>query len=105
MVATDPEPGERVRQGTVVEIEVSNGLSPTAVLPDLVGTLRNQANQTLTQLRNSSNIEFTWVFDEVVTAIEADDRLVIATVPGAGATIDEETEIVVTVWRYEPPGP
>lgn len=105
VVATDPEPGERVRQGTVVEIEVSNGLSPTAVLPDLVGTLRNQANQTLTQLRNSSNIEFTWVFDEVVTAVEADDRLVIATVPGAGATIDEDTEIVVTVWRYEPPGP
>ena len=37
VVASDPEPGERVRQGSVVEIEVSNGLSPTLVLPNLIG--------------------------------------------------------------------
>ena len=102
VVATDPGPGERVRQGTVVEIEVSNGLSPTLVLPDLIGLSQSQANQQLSQLRDSTNVAFTWVFEDVTTGVASNDGLVEAMVPGPGSVIDEEDQIVVTVWRYSP---
>src|SRR3990172_7685078 len=105
VVASDPEPGERVRQGTVVEIEVSNGLSPTLVLPDLIGLTRNQADQQLNALRDSTNIAFTWMFEDVAATVETDDGRVQAMVPGPGAAIAENDQIVITVWRYQAPAP
>ena len=102
VVASDPGPRERVRQGTEVELEVSNGLSPTLVLPNLVGLSQAQAIQQLTQLRDSSNVAFTWVFDEVSTTEAGNDGLVQAMVPGPGSVIDENTQVVVTIWRYAP---
>ncbi|MEK7251929.1 MAG: transglycosylase domain-containing protein [Actinomycetota bacterium] len=105
VVASDPEPGERVRQGSVVEIEVSNGLSPTLVLPNLIGATRDSANQQLTQLRDSTNIPFTWVFENVTTDVEADHDRVQAMVPGPGSVIEENDQIQITVWQFVPPGP
>ena len=105
VVASDPEPGERVRQGTVVEIEVSNGLSPTLVLPDLIGLTRNQADQQLNALRDSTNIAFTWMFEDVAATVETDDGRVQAMVPGPGSAIAENDQIVITVWRYQAPAP
>ena len=105
VVASDPEPGERVRQGSVVEIEVSNGLSPTLVLPNLIGATRDSANQQLTQLRDSTNIPFTWVFENVTTDVEADHDRVQAMVPGPGSVIEEDDQIQITVWQFVPPGP
>ncbi|MBI5156521.1 MAG: transglycosylase domain-containing protein [Acidimicrobiia bacterium] len=102
VVASDPGPRERVRQGTEVELEVSNGLSPTVVLPNLLGLSQAQAHQQLTQLRDGSRVAFTWVFDEVSTSVASDDGLVQAMVPGPGSVIDENTQVVVTVWRYSP---
>ncbi len=105
VVASDPEPGERVRQGSVVEIEVSNGLSPTLVLPNLIGATRDSANQQLTQLRDSTNIPFTWVFENVTTDVEADHDRVQAMVPGPGSVIEENDHVQITVWQYVAPGP
>ena len=105
VVASDPEPGERVRQGSVVEIEVSNGLSPTLVLPNLIGATRDSANQQLTQLRDSTNIPFTWVFENVTTDVEADHDRVQAMVPGPGSVIEENDHVQITVWQFVAPGP
>lgn len=105
VVATDPEPGERVRQGTTVEIQVSNGRSPTAPLPDLIGARRNQANRTLQDLKSATGIEFTWVFEEVLTDVESDNGRVVATVPGAGSILIDGVNVVITIWRFEPPEP
>jgi penicillin-binding protein 1A len=103
VVASDPPPGARVRQGTVVVIEVSNGLSPTATMPDLVGDLRDDAVAELTALRDSTQVNFSWVIEENVTAVEADDLKVISTSPGAGGTLGEGTVITVSIWVYQAP--
>lgn len=105
VVASDPEAGQKVRQGTTIKIEVSNGLSPTTPLPDLVGSTQVVAENTLAALRDTTQIAFTWVIEDAVTAVEADDGLVRATAPTAGSVIDAETVIVISVWRYEAPEP
>ncbi len=102
VVGSDPGPGERIRQGTVAIIEISNGLSPTVSVPNLIGTSQASATQTLTQLRNSSNVDFDWVFEDVSTGVPSNDGLVQAMVPGPGTTIDKDDTIVITVWRYSP---
>ena len=102
VVGTDPGPGERIRQGTSAVVEVSNGLSPTVQVPNLIGSTQAAANDALAQLRQSSNVDFSWVFEDVTTGDPANDGLVQAMVPGPGTVIDEEDVIVVTVWRYSP---
>jgi serine/threonine-protein kinase len=102
VVGTDPGPGERIRQGTSAVVEVSNGLSPTVQVPNLIGSTQAAANDALAQLRQSSNVDFSWVFEDVTTGDPANDGLVQAMVPGPGTVIDEQDVIVVTVWRYSP---
>jgi penicillin-binding protein 1A len=105
VVATSPEAGDRLRQGSTVEVEVSNGLSPTAILPDLLGRTEAQVNQTLLTLEQNSMIDFGWTFQQVPTAVEAENGVVIATSPNAGADIDETTTIVVSIGAYTAPTP
>lgn len=102
VVGSDPLPGERIRQGTTAVIEVSNGLSPMVQVPNLIGSTQTAATQALAQLRDSSNVNFSWVFEEVTTGVPDNDGLVQAMVPGPGTVIDEDDVIVVTVWRYSP---
>lgn len=99
VVGSNPVTGARVEQGTVVEIEVSNGLSPTGSMPNLVGMSRNQAERTLTNLANATNIAFVWVFDG--TAPTSDQGLVgtvAFTNPTAGDPLDETTVIRITLY-------
>jgi membrane peptidoglycan carboxypeptidase len=103
VVATTPEAGERLRQGSTVEVEVSNGLSPTVVLPDLLGRTESEVNQLLLAVQQNSQVDFSWVFEEVPTEIPARDGIVLATTPNPGADIDEEIEIVVSIGRYVSP--
>jgi len=100
---SDPVAGARVEQGTVVEIEVSNGLSPIGRVPNLIGLKRNQANTTLSNLSASSQIPFTWVFDgEVATSGQGQNNTVASTVPAAGSSLTENTVIHVTLYVYSP---
>jgi membrane peptidoglycan carboxypeptidase len=102
VVAMDPEPGTRERQGTTVKLEVSNGRSPSTTLPDLTGLTRAQVNATLTALRESTGIEFTWTFRErTMPRPELDDR-VEAQWPLPGDPITKDTVVIVRVLVYEP---
>jgi membrane peptidoglycan carboxypeptidase len=105
VVATDPEAGERIRQGTTIEVEVSNGLSPETVLPDLIGRSRQQARATLNALRDETEIDFSWEFVTVDVGDPELHNTIASTDPAPGATITEETVIVIYVNRFveEPP--
>jgi penicillin-binding protein 1A len=103
VVSVTPEPGERFRQGSTVEIEVSNGLSPTAVLPDLLGRTEAEINQILLALQQNAQIEFSWVFQQVPTEIEAEGGVAVATDPNPGADIDEEATVVISIGDYTAP--
>jgi len=103
VAGTDPVAGARVEQGTVVEIEVSNGLSPTGSVPNLVGLKRNQANTTLRNLSDASHLTFSWVFDaQVPTGDQSQDNTVAFTVPSAGSPIGDTTVIHITLYVYSP---
>jgi membrane peptidoglycan carboxypeptidase len=106
VVAVTPEPGERFRQGSTIEVEVSNGLSPTAVLPDLLGRTEAEVNQILLALQQNSQIEFSWVFREVPTGFGAEDGVAVATDPNPGADIDQDATIVISIGAaVSPPTP
>lgn len=100
VVATNPPPGTRVNQGTTIEVEASNAQSPTTILPDVTGMKRGVAGDTLRSHRNATGIDFTWVFLEVDTSVEADHNVVIDTNPSPGSSITEETVVRISVWRY-----
>ena len=102
VVGANPPPGTRVSQGTTIEVEVSNGLSPTTALPDVTGLTRSEAITQLESHRNDTGIAFTWVFVEVDTGVETDHDVVIGTNLAPGAVIDEDTVIQISVWRYDP---
>ncbi len=105
VIETLPEAGERHEQGNTVEILVSNGLSPTAALPNLVGLTEPETNQLLLTLQQNSEIPFLWVFEQAPTDDPAQNGLVIASNPVAGASIDEESVITAIVGVHTPPPP
>jgi len=103
VIGTDPIAGARVLQGSLVEIEVSNGLSPTGSMPDLIGLRRNQANNTLQNLSEAIQLPFVWVFDdEAPTTDQGLHNTVAFTVPSAGRQINENTVIHITLYAYTP---
>ncbi len=99
VVATDPEEGESLRQGSTVEVEVSNGLAPETILPDLIGRTRDEARDTLVDLRRETEIEFTWEFVNVDTTDPALRNTVISTSPSPGSTITEETVVILRIYH------
>lgn len=99
VLSTDPEAGQRVRQGTTVEVEVSNGLAPEVVLPDLIGLDRNEARSILAALRTESGLDFSWTVETIKVTDPSVDALVVSTSPAAGSLIDEETTVVMYVNR------
>jgi penicillin-binding protein 1A len=102
VLSSDPEPRTRIRQGSTITIEVSNGLSPEAPLPDLVGNTRAQAVATLEALREATQISFEWTFFDVPVGDPLEANLVTATSPPPGSIITEETTVVVTVTMFDP---
>ncbi|OFW53277.1 MAG: hypothetical protein A2146_07565 [Actinobacteria bacterium RBG_16_67_10] len=103
VIGTDPIAGARVLQGSLVEIEVSNGLSPTGSMPDLIGLRRNQANNTLQNLSEAIQLPFVWVFDdEAPTTDQGLHNTVAFTEPSAGRQINENTVIHITLYAYTP---
>jgi penicillin-binding protein 1A len=102
VIALDPQPGSRERQGSTVRVEVSNGRPPTTTMPDVKGMSRAQVNQTLTALRDSTGIEFSWVFIEREMPREELDDRVEEQYPPAGAAISKNTVIRVRILVYQP---
>jgi penicillin-binding protein 1A len=102
-VGTTPPAGTRVNQGITIELLVSTGLAPETAMPDLVGRTRAQANGILTNLRTSTQIPFTWVFVEVPAENSSQDDRVASTNPPSGGTVDEDTEIEISVYVWVPP--
>jgi penicillin-binding protein 1A len=99
VVAQDPEPGRRITQGTTIDLEVSNGVSPETVLPDLIGNTREMARTTLTALRRDTGIEFSWIFINVEVTDPAERNTVLSTSPSPGSIITEETNIIIRITR------
>jgi membrane peptidoglycan carboxypeptidase len=103
VAGTNPVAGARVEQGSVVEIEVSNGLSPIGAMPNLTGLTKGQANRTLNDLADATHLGFSWVFDnQVPTPDHGRNNTVAFTAPGPGSPVDDATVIHIALYVYSP---
>jgi len=104
VIALDPPPGTRHRQGGTVTVEVSNGRSPATTMPELYGMSRAQVNQTLTALRDGSGIGFSWVFIEREMPRQELDGLVEEQFPQPGDDVTANTVIRVRILVWDGTG-
>ena len=102
VVAMEPEPPTRIRQGSTITLEVSNGMSPEAPMPDLVGMSRADVIVTLGALRETTLIEFQWSFSEIPVADPLEANVVLSTSPPAGSLLTEDSVVVVTITVFDP---
>jgi len=58
VIGSSPDIGDLQEQGSTVEVLISNGLSPTTVLPELIGRTEADVNQILLSLQQNSQIDF-----------------------------------------------
>ncbi len=104
ILGTNPAAGDRQEQGTTVEILISSGVPPTVTLPDLRGQTQSQANATMTSLRSSTEISFTWSFQTVPTADPLLEGLVVGHSPGPGSKISGGG-VVIDIGSFVAPPP
>jgi len=78
-------------------------MSPTTMMPDLVGMTSEAAVAELQDLRNDTGIEFSWELESQTIDDPAADNQVVSTTPPAGGEITEDTVIIVRYTVYEEP--
>ena len=97
LVGQDPLPGTRIRQGTVVTVEISNGQPPAAPLLDLVGTPLSLVGARLDAFGAETGVDLDWSAQEVATTEPSKWGTVVATDPGAGTVVATGARITVFV--------
>lgn len=90
-------PGSTVPQGTGVTIWVSNGQTPVAALPSLLGLTVEEAQEVIEQVALDTNVQLTLVAENLGTPDPAQVGLIIETNPPAGTQINSSASIVVFV--------
>ncbi|MCU0280917.1 MAG: PASTA domain-containing protein, partial [Acidimicrobiia bacterium] len=100
VVTQDPEHPAKIKQGEKVKLEVSNGKSPEAIMPNLVGMDLGEALSLLEALRTESEVDFTWELVSVATTDPAEHNKVAGTRPGTGRPIVEDTVVVIRYRAY-----
>jgi penicillin-binding protein 1A len=89
VVAQSPKPGTKVPLGALVTISVSNGKTPTVVVPDVVG---------LTQALAEKQLQAAGLVVKVVTKkAPGHAGLVVAESPKAGTKVDAGSTVTITV--------
>jgi membrane peptidoglycan carboxypeptidase len=94
-----PKGGASAPLGSRVTIYVSNGKSPTAVVPNVVGKTQSSAESTLEGAGFSVKVVVEVVCDPT------QDGVVISQDPGGGTKADQGSTVVITVGKLEPPCP
>jgi membrane carboxypeptidase/penicillin-binding protein len=100
VVTQDPENPTRIKQGEMVKLEVSNGKSPEAIMPNLVGMDLGEALTLLDALRTETEVDFTWELVSVATNDPGEHNKVVGTRPGTGRPITKDTVVVIRYRIY-----
>jgi serine/threonine-protein kinase len=90
-------PGSTVPQGTGVTIWVSNGETPVAELPSLLGMTLEEAQAAIEEVALATNVQLTLVPQDLETPDPAQVGLIVETNPPPGTQISEAASIVVFV--------
>lgn len=98
VVAQSPGGGSRVEAGSLVTLEVSNGIPPKVRVPRVLGLSVEEARQRLLAGGLSVAVE------RRATTKKSEDGIVFNQAPRPGSKVKEGARVVITVWRYEEPG-
>lgn len=97
VVGQSPGAGSRVEAGSLVTLEVSNGIAPKVRVPRVVGLSVTDARKRL------EDAGLTVVVERESTSEKSRDGTVFQQAPNGGARIKEGSRVVITAWRYEAP--
>jgi penicillin-binding protein 1A len=98
VVGQSPGAGSRVEAGSLVTLEVSNGIPPKVRVPRVIGLSVGEARERLVAAGVSV------VVDRKTTGQKARDGIVFDQAPNAGTRVKEGARVVITAWKYEEPG-
>lgn len=99
IVGTVPLPGTPLRQGSVVTIQVSNGIAPEIPMIDLRGLTATEVNTRLADFSDQAGIAISWTFTEIVTSNPAQHGVVVSTTPAPGTPVGQNQTIEVKFGR------
>jgi hypothetical protein len=98
-----PSPGSKVKQGTTITVEISNGIPPT--LPDLTGVPIGEVNAVLVAWEEASGIDISWTAVEVPSTDPTTWGKVVGTDPGPNGLVGDGDIITVFVGVAAPAPP
>lgn len=96
-------PGSVVPQGTTVTIWVSNGETPAAGLPSLVGMTLEEAQVAVEEFTFATNVQVSLVAQDMEVADPNRVGLIVDTNPPPGTQITESASVVVFIGVPAPP--
>jgi hypothetical protein len=97
VVSQSPGAGSRVQAGSLVTLEVSNGIAPKVRVPKVLGLSAERARERLLAAG------FSVVIERKTTDKKADDGIVFDQAPRPGRKVKEGARVVITAWMYEEP--
>jgi len=98
-LATVPDQGSVMRQGSEVTVEISSGEAPATGLVDLRGLTQGEVSARLSEFGAETAIFLGWRLVEVVTSNPALHGIVVSTNPGPGAVVSNGDIIEVHIGR------
>jgi penicillin-binding protein 1A len=98
VVGQSPGGGSRVEAGSLISLEVSNGIAPKARVPNVIGRSVGEARE---RLRAAG---FDVLVEHDTTHDEDRDGIVYDQAPRPGAKVKEGARVVLSVWKYEKQG-
>jgi beta-lactam-binding protein with PASTA domain len=102
-LSQSPGPGSKVKQGTTILVEISNGIPPT--LPDLTGVPIGEVNERLVEWETASGIDISWTAVEVPSTDPTTWGKVVGTDPGPNGLVGDGDVITVFVGVAAPAPP
>lgn len=97
LIGTQPLPGTLLRQGSKVEVQVSNGIPPEIPMIDLRGLTAVQVNQRLLEFSEETGLGISWSFVDVIATNPAQHGRVVGTMPPPLTPISPNETIVVRI--------
>jgi membrane peptidoglycan carboxypeptidase len=98
-----PSAGSKVKQGSTIVVEISNGIPPT--LPDLTGVPIGEVNELLVEWETASGIDISWRAVEVPSTDPTTWGKVVGTDPGPNGLVEDGDVISVFVGVAAPAPP
>jgi len=97
VVGQSPGAGSRVEAGSLVTLEVSNGIAPKIRVPRVIGLSEDSAKERL----QAAGLRV--AIDRKATMKKSQDGMVFDQAPNPGTRLKEGARVVITAWKYEKP--